>query len=298
MKRVIALVAVAVAPLALAAGFAFAQTGAAVPDGDGHPNVGALLMPRADGSLSIICSGTLVTPRVFLTASHCTAFEEENGFTRAYVTFDPNSRNRSEPRHLLDALRGRDRHQSGLQAAQQQRRVPDPARPPGERYKPAQIAPLRLLDELKQAHELNDLAYTNVGYGTSEQVVVKGSGPTVPFDGIRKVTVSGYHALDRQFIHLDQNLARDLSGSGDGDSGGPTFVDTASGPVVISVVSTGDARCTPRASTRASTPTRYRTSSRPTWRCARTPGPADVLKRSHTRRHVQAITLAAAVVAV
>ena len=47
-------------------------------------------MPRADGSLRIICSGTLVTPRVFLTASHCTAFEAENGFTRAYVTFDPN----------------------------------------------------------------------------------------------------------------------------------------------------------------------------------------------------------------
>jgi hypothetical protein len=45
MKRVIALVSIAVAPLALAAGFALAQTGDAVPDGNGHPNVGALLMP-------------------------------------------------------------------------------------------------------------------------------------------------------------------------------------------------------------------------------------------------------------
>src|SRR5262245_11511193 len=90
MKRVIALVALAGASLTLAAGFAFAQTGDAVPDGNGHPNVGALLMPRADGSLRIVCSGTLVTPRVFLTASHCTAFEEANGFTRSYVTFDPN----------------------------------------------------------------------------------------------------------------------------------------------------------------------------------------------------------------
>ena len=100
---------------------------------------------------------------------------------------------------------------------------------------------MHLLDELKSAHALNDLAYTNVGYGTSEKVVVKSSGPTFPFDGIRKVTVSGYHALDSQFIHLDQNLARALSGTGYGDSGGPTFVNTASGPVVISVVSTGDA---------------------------------------------------------
>ena len=105
---------------------------------------------------------------------------------------------------------------------------------------PAQLAPLGFLGELKQAHGLNSLAYTNVGYGTSEQVVVKGTGPTFPLDGIRKVTVSGYHALDQQFIHLDQNLARGLSGTGSGDSGGPTFVDTASGPVVISVVSSGD----------------------------------------------------------
>jgi secreted trypsin-like serine protease len=46
--------------------------------------------------------------------------------------------------------------------------------------------------------------------------------------------------LHQQFIHLDQNLARGLSGTGYGDSGGPTFIDTAGGPVVISVVSSGD----------------------------------------------------------
>jgi hypothetical protein len=36
--------------------------------------------------------------------------------------------------------------------------------------------------------------------------------------------VSGYHALDSEYIHLDQNLARGLSGTGYGDSGGPTFL--------------------------------------------------------------------------
>jgi Trypsin len=240
MKRVIALVTVAVATLALAAGFALAQTGDAVPDGNGHPNVGALLMPRADGSLRIICSGTLVTPRVFLTASHCTAFEEANGFTRSYVTFDANFG--TDPNHDI------------FSTPYVGEIVTNPAyKPPYHSdaslilldepvsgISPAQIAALGLLDELKRAHELNDLAYTNVGYGTSEQVVIKGAGPTFPFDGIRKITVSGYHALDQQFIHLDQNLARGLSGAGYGDSGGPTFIDTARGPVVISVVSSGD----------------------------------------------------------
>jgi hypothetical protein len=241
MKRVTALVTVAFAALVLGAGFALAQTGDAVADGNGHPNVGALLMPRADGSLRIICSGTLISPRVFLTASHCTSFEEENGFTRSYVTFDPNFG--TDPNHDI------------FSTPYVGTIVTNPAyKPPYHSdvslilldqpvsgLTPAQIAPLHLLEELKQAHALNDLDYTNVGYGTSEQVVVKGAGPTFPFDGIRKVTVSGYHALDQQFIHLDQNLARGLSGTGYGDSGGPTFVETPSGPVVISVVSTGDA---------------------------------------------------------
>ena len=108
---------------------------------------------------------------------------------------------------------------------------------------PAKIAPLHFLDQLKDAHALNDLDYLNVGYGTSEMVVVPTVGPTFPFDGIRKWTISGYHALDQEFIHLDQNIHRDLSGTGYGDSGGPTFVDTPNGPVIVSVVSTGDIPC-------------------------------------------------------
>lgn len=65
-------------------------------------------------------------------------------------------------------------------------------------------------------------------------------GPTFPFDGIRKWTISGFHTLDPRFIHLNQNLAQAYSGTGYGDSGRPTFVQTASGTVVVSVLSTGD----------------------------------------------------------
>ena len=82
----------------------------------------------------------------------------------------------------------------------------------------------------------------NVGYGTSEKEPGTG-GHTFPFDGIRKWTISGFHSLNTDEIHLDQNLARDLSGTGYGDSGGPTFVDTGNGPVIVSVVSTGDVPC-------------------------------------------------------
>ena len=76
----IAITAIVASLLLTSGNTALGQTGDAQPDGNGHPNVGAFLLPRlADGSLRIICSGTLVTPRVFLTASHCTAFALSQG---------------------------------------------------------------------------------------------------------------------------------------------------------------------------------------------------------------------------
>lgn len=69
---------------------------------------------------------------------------------------------------------------------------------------------------------------------------MKKVGPTFPFDGIRKWTNSGFYALDPRYIHLNQNLAQGNSGTGYGDSGGPTFAPSANGPVIVAVVSTGD----------------------------------------------------------
>src|SRR3954447_7740058 len=53
-------------------------------DENGHPNVGGLVAAQAysDGTWTY-CSGTLISPTVFLTAAHC-----EEG-ARVRVTFDP-----------------------------------------------------------------------------------------------------------------------------------------------------------------------------------------------------------------
>jgi hypothetical protein len=41
-------------------------------DGDGHPMVGLMVAQLADGTPMWRCSGTLISPTVFLTAGHCT----------------------------------------------------------------------------------------------------------------------------------------------------------------------------------------------------------------------------------
>src|SRR5262245_42590327 len=42
------------------------------PDGEGHPYVGLMVAQTADGAPLWRCSGTLLSPTLFLTAGHCT----------------------------------------------------------------------------------------------------------------------------------------------------------------------------------------------------------------------------------
>ncbi|HEU4897297.1 MAG TPA: trypsin-like serine protease [Actinomycetota bacterium] len=79
---------VMLAAIALLTALALAAPARAItygmPDGNGHPEAGALLAPQAysDGTWAA-CSGTLISPTVFLTAAHC-----DLGVSRVAVTFD------------------------------------------------------------------------------------------------------------------------------------------------------------------------------------------------------------------
>jgi secreted trypsin-like serine protease len=56
------------------------------PDGQGHPYVGIMVAQTASGTPLWRCSGTLISPTVFLTAGHCT----EAPAARAEIWFDTN----------------------------------------------------------------------------------------------------------------------------------------------------------------------------------------------------------------
>jgi len=244
LKKLLAITAVVACLLLTIGNTALGQTGDAQPDGNAHPNVGAFLLPRlADGSLRIICSGTLVTSRVFLTASHCTDFALSQGFSETWVTFDPNFGTDAAHNVFSTPYHGTIVHNSDYKQPYHSDFSLILLDAPVTGIAPAAIAPIGFLDSLRDAGTIKTTPYLNVGYGSSEKVVVKKEGPTFPFDGIRKWTISGFSALDPQYVHLNQNLFQGYSGTGYGDSGGPTFVRSGNDLLVVSVVSTGDVPC-------------------------------------------------------
>src|SRR5262245_394532 len=93
MKKLVSLTAVAAACLS------FAPSAGAIPcgqlDGPHQRNTGALFAgydPEVPGP-DFLCSGTLISPTVFLTASHCTAFLTSVGVERneVFVSFEPDA---------------------------------------------------------------------------------------------------------------------------------------------------------------------------------------------------------------
>src|SRR5215217_7937254 len=95
MKRLICLFALALSLVCgslLIAPRASAITYGFVDSNNTFRNTGAFIVKSSTtGEVFPICSGTLIAPNVFLTASHCTAFYTQDlapdGFT-AYVSLD------------------------------------------------------------------------------------------------------------------------------------------------------------------------------------------------------------------
>lgn len=214
-------------------------------------NTGAFIVKSpTTGENFPICSGTLITANVFLTASHCTAFFTQDlapeGFV-AFVSLDQSipfgalTSNKTNLLAVAHVVSNPNFNQSqsdsgdiGVLILERDVRGVTPATLPS----------CGLLDQLVAQNGLKNATFTNVGYGLQNRVV----GGGVPFfqdlNPIpRMFSFSSFNSLNGGYLRLSQNNSTGSGGTCFGDSGGPNFLTLNGQQLIVSITITGDSVC-------------------------------------------------------
>lgn len=219
-----------------------AITGGTVDSANTYGNVGIIAFYDATGRYR--CTATLVTPRVLLTAAHCT----EGTLGKTLVTFDSVIAEQPPTPFPVAADPSGGYTQEEIEAAgylsgtayahPEYSGFTDLANwndvgvvvldEPVTGITPATVAPEGYLDAFAQPR-LNSTVFEVVGYGT--EVRKPESGPQKPqpmsFPLIRRFATAPGQKLTPQILQLNGN-PNDVRGGGGtcfGDSGGPVFLD-------------------------------------------------------------------------
>ena len=196
-------------------------------DGDAHPSVGFMIAKNAAGKPLGVCSGTLLSPTVFLTAGHCVQYPavtadiwfkpdltdtagnnlpnsgDAKGRTYTHPEYDPNNfTTRDVGVVVLD--------------------TPVYDKPYGA------LPELNQFDAWQKQRGLQDAVFTTVGYGV--QKLFPDAAGKIEYQRLRMVATP-------KLVQLDSTLTGDYSmivsanastgGACRGDSGGPNFVGTS-----------------------------------------------------------------------
>jgi len=213
-------------------------------------NTGAFIVKSPTGQIFPECSGTMITPNVFLTAGHCTQFFTQDlapqGFT-AYVSLDASipfgslTSNATELLAVANVVTNPNFNQ----------RQSDPGdigvlilQSSVQGVTPASLPSCGLLDQLSAHNGLKDAIFTPVGYGVQNRVV----GGGVPFfqdvnPVPRMFAFSSFNALNKGYLRLSQNPSTGNGGTCFGDSGGPAFLTVEGEQILVAINITGDAVC-------------------------------------------------------
>jgi Trypsin len=211
-------------------------------DGNAHPKVGALVVRLHDQNRTLIpiCSGTMVSENVFLTAGHCTflpdvffgpgnydlgatfltdlsSLDEGDvtfGEGHTHPAFFPNAANASK--NAVDigvvVLDG----DPGVGSVQ----LPD--------------------EELLDRIDLRAASFTTVGYGAVREVKTNGPQALLP-NALRRFAVQSASHVNGSWLKLSMNPSTGNGGTCFGDSGGPHFLEDTE--IIVSVTSHGDSPC-------------------------------------------------------
>ena len=255
MKRLICLfvltVAVVVGSMILFSPRASAITYGFVDSNNTFRNTGAFIVKHpTTGQDFPICSGTMITSNVFLTASHCTIFFEQDlapsGF-RAYVSLDQSipfgslTSNKTELLAVAHVVTNPNYNQSqsdsgdiGVLILERDVRGVTPATLPS----------CGLLDQLVAQNGMKSAVFTNAGYGIQNRVV----GGGVPFfqdlnPVPRMFSFSSFNSLNGGYLRLSQNPSTGNGGTCFGDSGGPNFLTVNGKQLIVAITITGDSVC-------------------------------------------------------
>jgi secreted trypsin-like serine protease len=194
-------------------------------DGEGHPNVGGLVASTQypDGTW-IYCSGTLISPTVFLTAAHCaedgelvgvtfdTAYQEGDKVYYGIFESDPlYNQSQSDPHDIAVVVFDR----------------------PIRGITPAELPTADSLSNLSGTQQ-----FTSVGYGAYE---VTKRGHQFLYNDVRGVATGTLNTTNASWLRISMNPSHGDGGTCYGDSGGPNFLGTTD--VIAAITITGDSAC-------------------------------------------------------
>ena len=231
MRRISLVFAAVVIAVLACASVAGAITNGQI-DGNRHPNVGGLVNDTqySDGTW-LYCSGTLISPTVFLTAAHC----GDEGDSSVRVTFDPAYVDGDEthagtfygdPRYTQ---RQNDTHDIAVVVLDE----------PVEGIAPAALPEAGSLSKLSKNQR-----FTPVGYGAYEVTNGPG-GHQFLYDDVRQFATGTLNATNKIWLRVSMNPSTGNGGTCYGDSGGPNFLGAGAGEtdIVAAITITGDAVC-------------------------------------------------------